>query len=314
MNEVNVEMYTKKISAAKLKKNSLLIPKYVQVLLTENKIHGIKDDDEKARMFIRLMFKRKISGKTIKRYYDILKPALFPTTMVIPNSMVFDKTNDKAPQLRGSNFIQVDNLIRYIRKLNDEINYKWCVLFALYTGLRSAEVIQLKASHILQLEEEKLLVSIIRKNNVTWNVLYYDEFQLFIKQLRDRYNEEVTFYIQHNVDVVLFNFTTMSLHYKLKEYYRESNKGLPPPTGFGLHIFRYYVASKLALKKLDVAQSFLGHKNKKTTEKYIRYNDLQKEQELQNINNQNDLYRNMNERLTNNLNGVMVNEISFVEF
>lgn len=307
---INVDMYQKKIRALKIKPKTI-IPKYIKTILATNKINDLENDNEKARLFIMLLFKRKLKGSTIKRYYNIFKPTLFPTTTIIPNSMVFDKASDAKPQMRGSNFNQVEKLIDYVENLDDSINYKWVILLALYTGLRSHEALQLKTSNLIQLSKQNKTVDIIRKNNNIWKVLYYDEFLKFLELLLDNYKKEMNFYIENSVDINIFNFTSQALHYKLKEYYSHANKGSIAPMGFGLHIFRYFIASKLATKKLDVAQIFLAHKNIKTTEKYIRYNDSQKELELNEINKKNDLYKNINEQLTSNVKVRTLNNINY---
>ncbi|QLI62415.1 Integrase [Dikerogammarus haemobaphes nudivirus] len=313
MDIVIPEMYEKKIQGLQIKPKSIRLPKYIQILLRDNKINDIENDDDRARLFIKLLFKQKLRGSTINKYYQILKPTLFPTTTVIPNSMVFDQASNSSAQMRGSNFQQIDLLISYVRKLDDKIYYKWSILFALYTGLRSSEVIQLKPSHLLLLLQKSETIPIIRKNNNSWKVLYYSEFEEFIKEITKHFQEAIDFYTQYNVDVVLFNFTTQALHYKLKEYCTLANNGVAPPCGFGLHIFRYYVASKLAKEKLDVAQIFLAHKNKKTTERYIRYNNLQKEQELETINQKSELYKNVNIKLLNNIKSFDTQPINYIE-
>lgn len=314
MSVVNPILYNKKLVAAKIKPRAVEVPRYIQILLTTNRIQELQDDDEKARLFLRLLFKCKLRGTTVVRHFKHLKPNLFPTTSILPNSMAFDQANDRPPQLRGANFKQIEKLIEYVKALDSGIVYKWCILMALYTGLRSSEVVQLKTSHLIGLLNKKETIPIIRKNNVSWQVIYYGEFNEFLAEVAAQYKESLEFFSQHQVDILLFNFTTQALHYKLKEYCRLANRGQPPSCGFGLHVFRYYVASKLATQKLDVAQIFLAHKNQRTTEKYIRYNDVQKEQEIVEMNQNNELYKNVNLKLLDKINTLPTQSVQCIEF
>lgn len=300
---VNVQAYTDKLSILSNTPNSIKLPKYIKNIIHTHKLLEIDDVDERAKFFIQLMYRQKLRGTTITRYFNVLKPILFKGSSIVPNSMVFDRIAILSPQMRGVNFDLVDKMIKYIIDLPEINIYKWSILIAFYTGLRSSEILQFKASHILSLLKRDAIISITRKNNVEWKVVYYTEFINFIVRLRNAFIKECDFYETNKVDILLFPISSQIMHFKIKQYYRDANNGELPPCGFGFHIFRYYIGSKLALtNKLDIAQRFLGHKHQKTTEKYIRYNNVQKQEELNSINNKSNFYYNINRQLTENLN------------
>ena len=92
------------------------------------------------------------------------------------------------------------------------------------------------------------------------------------------------------------------MHSKLQEFYILANNGKPPPTGFGMHIFRYYAATKFVQnieggKGIRVAQLFLGHKNIKTTEIYTKVYLNSYNTRLKAINNNHSFYSKINKTL-----------------
>lgn len=310
-NVIDIDAYNNKINVLNFKPNSVNLPKYIRTIIHDNNLKDVEDVDERAKLFIKLLYNQKLNGTTVMKYFNKIKPILFPNTTIIPNCMVFDKSiNDENVQMRGVNFSQVQNMINYIITLDDSVIYKWAILFAYYTGLRSSEVMQLKNSHIIELLNGKSVLNIKRKNGVEWEVLYYDEFVNFIKNLRKVFKKECDFYIESKIEIIIFNFTNITLHNKLKQYYIFANDGQPPPLGFGIHVFRYYVGSKLAINtnKLDISQKFLGHKKIQTTEKYIRYNNVQKQKELDVAIEQSSFYSDINNILSkNNVQNIDIN-------
>ena len=292
--------YKNKVSLMSKKPRTTIIPNYVQKLIIEKALRDIKDENLRAQTFLKQMFIMKIRGSTIARHFKIIKPILFPNTTILPNSMAFD--NQKSPQNKVPNLKNVDNLIEYIKSTKSK--YKWPMLLALYTGLRLREVIQLKASHVIMLAKKQEIIPINRKNNNNWNVIYYDIFEDFVNHLRQiTFKEECDFYLHSNVDSFVFqNISTSSLHIKIHEFYSLANGGRLPPTGFGMHIFRYYAAMKLvqSIKGSNgtkVAQMFLGHKNIKTTEIYTKVDLNSYTDRLKAINNSNSFYSKINKTL-----------------
>ena len=71
-----------------------------------------------------------------------------------------------------------------------------------------------------------------------------------------------------------------------------ANNNTRVPYGFGIHAFRYYIGTKLVEQgNIDMAQIFLGHKNQKTTRRYIVYDKSRLDGKLREINKTNELYK-----------------------
>ncbi|UBZ25541.1 integrase [Crangon crangon nudivirus] len=287
---LDVEEYEERLKTLKLHSMRSKLPKYLQGLIYDNNLISLDNHDDRARIFLQLLFVQRLSGKMIKRHFKTCQPWLFPNTTLIPNTMVFDQ--QVTPQMRGVDFPHIHRMIEYMREQNI-----WVLLVGYYTALRLAEVLQLRASHILQLKAQEEIIPIRRKNNTDWRVVYFDEFNVFIDQLRETYSRECQFYLDTKVDTILFRYTPQTLHNKIREVYIKANHTVPPK-GFGYHIFRYYVGSQLvADNRIEAAQYFLGHKSIKTTERYIRYTNHKKQLELEQVNSTNSFYKKTNETL-----------------
>jgi integrase len=130
-----------------------------------------------------------------------------------------------------------------------------------------------------------------------WRVMYYDDFNVFIDEMYDHFYDLIKCYEETNANVRIFRNSSRNLHYQLQKLYRDTNNGMAPPYGFGMHIFRYLAASRLASSgHMDIAKTFLSHKQMKTTEIYVRHNATQLEHKLNQINDINDLYKQIMDR------------------
>ena len=270
------------------------IPKYVYKLLNEiNKNDNMSQNDQ-SKLFLSHMYKLKIRGKTMKDYFKIIKPQYFPNTTIQPNELAFDKL--KPPQNRNVNFKAYDNLIKFIFLLDNKNKFKWPLLFCYYTGLRSNELFQIKPIHLIMLTNKSKTIPIIRKNGDNWNVLYYEIFEHFINQLRySIFKHEC----DNNIDCLIFkNVSKWSLNEKIKNFYIIANQGLIPRLGFGIHFFRYYIATRIyseikGIKSINLAQLFLGHKKVRNTKAYVKLDvDIYNSKFIY-LNTKNNFYKNI---------------------
>ena len=270
------------------------IPKYVYRLLDEINKNDMTQNQQ-TEVFLSHMYKMKLRGKTINDYFKIIKPKYFPEATIIPDELAFDKL--KPPQNRNVNFKAFDNLIKYIFALDNENKFKWPLLFCYYTGLRLNELFQIKPIHLIMLTNKEKTIPIIRKKGERWNVLYYEIFENFINQLR---HFIFKYECDNNVDyLILFkNISKWFLNEKMKIFYIIANDGLTPRLGFGIHLFRYYIATKLCseikgTKGINLAQLFLGHKNVRSTIGYIKLDVDIYNSNFINLNTQNKFYKNI---------------------
>uniref|UniRef100_A0AAU8GFJ5 Tyr recombinase domain-containing protein n=1 Tax=Faxonius propinquus nudivirus TaxID=3139431 RepID=A0AAU8GFJ5_9VIRU len=292
---VDPHLYANKLQIIARNPKVIKLPKYIQKLIFSKKILDISNQNDCAKIFIQTLYLQNIRSSTISKYFHIIKPLLFPDTTIIPNSMVFDRNT--VAQSRGIGFDKIDKLIEYTKETQSI--YKWPILLAFHTGLRLSEISQFRASHILMLLDHENKIPINRKNNLEWTVVYYEEFNNFIHHLRNNvYQENCNFFISNKVDTLLFDVSSQTLHYKIKEFYSLANNGEISPKGFGFHIFRYYIGSKLISEnKLDIAQIFLGHKSIKTTERYIKYDNSMHLKKIEQINKNSKFYKDINTTL-----------------
>ena len=255
--------FKNKVSLMSKKAKTTIIPSYILKLIVDTALHDILNENQRAKVFLRELFKMKLRESTIARHFKIIKPLLFPNTTVLANSMAFN--NQTCRQNEFPSFENIGKLIEYIK--STENKYKWPMLLALYSGIRLKDVIQFKSSHIIMLTKKQSHIPIQR--NQEWKVFYTNILEDFVNHLRQKtFKDSCDFYVKTNVDSLVFqNISTASLHSKLLEFYSKANSGKYPPMGFAIPIFRYY-ASKLETKESTVH----GYTNKKNTEMYIKVN------------------------------------------
>ena len=270
---------------------NLQIPIYIKTIVNRLKLKDI-NPDLMAKLFLEEMYKFNLRGNTVNKHFNLIKPILFPNTFIVPNIMSFD--NKSSPQNRIPIFENIEILVQYINVSSSK--YKWPLLLGYYSGLRLREILQLKFSHIFMILNKIGTIPIIRKNKSKWNVLYYDSFMDFINQLRYvAFKDGCNSYSQNRKDSLLFkNINPISLHTKIHEFYILANNGKKPPRGFGLHIFRYFNGTRLAKQGgIRIAQLYLGHKNIRTTEIYVKLDVREYKERFRTINNRNYFYSNI---------------------
>ncbi|UVT30843.1 integrase [Penaeus vannamei nudivirus] len=287
--------FDKDIEALKYKPPTFDLPTYMTKIIHDNNLLDIEDEDERAKIFIQALYFRKLKSSTVSKYFKRLKPYLFKTTKIKPNALVFDNNYPKRLQVRGYNLESIKRLIKYVKdEVDDNDVYKWPILLSAYSGLRLNEVCNVTMANLKDLVDKKPVVGVKRKNNKDWIVVYYNQFDNLVKYItEDACKEKYKLYVDKFIDQKLFPFTNQALHYKLKYFYQHANDGNKPPTGFGLHTLRYYLASMLYenTKKIEIPQTLLGHKSFKTTYRYIRDNTNKRSEELNKLYTINDFYK-----------------------
>lgn len=264
---INSVAYNEKIDLAKQPYYSSALPRYVYKIIADYRLFDIGDPNEAAKIFLQAMEAKRLRGNRILRIFNKLKPLIFPKTTIKPSTMYFDQK--KPAQVRVPQMGKIETLVNYVE--NNPSEYSWPILLAYYTGLRSSEVISVKVSTLLELQSRKKKTNVVRKNGAFWEPIYFDQFNSFIDQIINNFKEEVQ--LAHIVDSKIFPFKSRTLHYFVCRYYIEANGELPV-LGFGIHVFRYYVASKLVESDdIHLAQTFLGHKSTESTKHYLKLDD-----------------------------------------
>ena len=284
---VDPNAYNSKIKMSKEKPIKFVIPHYVLKIISDNNFIDL-DDNEAAKIFLQAMYSRRIRGTRITKIFNEIKPLYFPTTTISPNTLAFDSR--KAAQVRVPNFIAIKKTIDYVMASDDP--KRWPILLAYYSGLRSSEVVRFKASNLMELLDHRPTVTIARKTTADWTPIYFKVFNVFITEMATHFERELTAYEMNGMNVFLFPYTPRNLNYYFSLFYTYANKE-PAINGFGMHVLRYYVSSKIVLESDDkeLASQFLGHKSLKTTDIYIKTDELRLSEKLKQINKTNTLYQ-----------------------
>lgn len=234
------------------------------------------NDDDRALAFVRQMYLRKVKWSTFKLYFRKLKPLFWPETKVFVSPMVFDLNNP--PQNRDPDTENIQVLVKALKELVSTDRYTHPILLAYYTGLRSVEVNRIKVSHLWQLLRKDRTIPLKRKNGTEWRVYYFNQFEEFLGKLSEFYSRELEAFERYGIDDVLFNQSTSTVSYHLKRYYMTVCKCRPYP-GFGLHVFRYNLAT--VVENREVARMILDHKDPQTTDRYyIKVNHPKTQQRI----------------------------------
>lgn len=246
--------------------------KSIQIL----QLDSYENDDERLSVFLKYMLVKKLKWSTVRLYCKKLKPLFWPNSTLAPSKRAFISP----PQNKTPNTENLKLLILHLKK-NMHDRYTHPIIFAYYTGLRVHELVNLKISHLQMLMGKANVLPLKRKNDIEWTVYYMDKFNEFISDLGLFYARDLEAYKKYNVNQSLFHQNASTINSKLKKYYIHTCKELPP-AGFGIHVFRYNIATIIENK--EISRRVLGHKNIKITEKYyIKINGPKLQKELDKI-------------------------------
>lgn len=294
MNWIDVTAYKKYLMSLKKNLPKHQLPLKLIKLLVDHNVNEIQNVDERAKKVIQILCSQKIYSSTVVKYYNILKKTLLKGTTIKPNLLIFSDLSQ--PHQKVPNFGTFNILIDFL--LKNKTNKKYIpLLFCYYTGLRRNEVVKLTNFHLQQLLKGEQNVTLYRKNNTIWSVIYYPEFVSFINQVYEIYKNEID-YQKH--EILLFNISPQTLHVTFTNIYINLIKE-KPPLGFGVHWFRYYTATKLTENgNISIARAFLNHKHLSTTEKYVKVDNLNFEKKIEEINNVSLFYKSLLTQIPSN--------------
>lgn len=288
---LNPSVVKDQINSTKIKPIERTVPKYILTIIHELNLQDIDNHNTRAKILIQHLYSlNRLSGTTISNIYNKLKPVFFPNSTIEPNQLVFDVARSNCMQTRGINFDDLQLLIPFIENrfyglesTNDkEFKILASIIFAIYTGLRLNEIPHMRYSHLIELKNQKTLIYMKRKTSTTWEVFYFDKLIHFINHLCEKLSHELSI-LTSGIDDFIFKKSNRTLHTYLQIYYRMC-LGKEPNIGFGIHTFRYYLATKLFQSgSLEHARLVLGHKNQVTTHRYLRVEDATLQNELNTI-------------------------------
>lgn len=227
--------------------------------------------NERHAIFIAYCRNMKYRANTVKRYIQVLEKnrILFSEYKREPIHGYF--TPERKSIIDQDEFRSIiDYCFNNISKTTAPI------IVAFTTGLRTMEILQMTNATLDELKNEHDQVKIFRKQTVkkltpTWWVPVYSKlFLKVIDILLVLYDSEYQAYITNNMVIRLFPFTPNTLVNRVRAIFSLVTSK-PPPDGFGIHTFRYLVATALSnhTKNISAIQTFLQHKDVVTTSRYI---------------------------------------------
>lgn len=292
MKLIDVHCFRSKLKASRQKvRRGQPIPRYIKEMFLEFDFASLPTDNDRAEIFLKQMKLRRISSQTITKYFHQLVPTFFPTTTLAPNALVFDARHRK--HTRGGidhNYEKFLNYLHHILETQPSNVYIWPIMIGYYTGLRLKEICSLRAKHLIELQQCKLMIELKRKTTEEWHVLYSPEFKEFIKKLLHIYRDKVENYNVNKINNDLFTKRPQTLNIHFRQFYVLAT-GQQPPLGFGIHSFRYYLGTKLAnMGEIETARVLLGHASTSTTKKYVKQDVTHLQNRLNSIVNEESFY------------------------
>lgn len=184
--------------------------------------------------------------------------------------------NSGKPHTRTVETKDFGKLVRHLQENWSE--YTAPLLLAVFTGLRTFEVLQTSAEHLLQLQHRSMEVSIRRKQTlgreadpVFWRPVYTNRFIGLVNDLCGLYEDRIKARKNYGVDSLLFHITPRTLVNRFRLEFFRANK-YHPPLGFGIHSCRNMIATLMTQQSENVlaVQKYLQHRTLKTTSTYIK--------------------------------------------
>ena len=246
-----------------------------------------QNDEKRLTIFIGYCRYKGYSYNTVKRYVAILKSnGIFGNIdhRIQPSKLGFGDAGKI--HTRAVSVSAFASMCRYLH--NNFSKYTAPILVAVYTGLRTFEILQWSTLTLHQLRERQPYVSISRKQTVLsinneaeyWKPVYTTQLNRFIDEMLILYKNEYDTFVDHSINNKLFYVTSKTLVNRIRQSFIAANNFLPP-LGFGIHSCRNMIATLMARSTDNVGsiKTFLQHKNVITTKRYINadFTYMQKE-------------------------------------
>lgn len=260
------------------------LPKNLANAITSLKLLDEPIVENRINVFIGYCKYKGYSYNTTIRYFNLLKQ----------HKIFNDETDELTSRLKPNKIAFIDSGHIHVRIVSmvdfktfasylaqNISQYSTPILIAMYTGLRTSEILQFTTYTLYQLYEKQQPISIKRKQTVVttlnpepiyWEPIYNTHLNLFIQKLiDDTFSDEYRAFLQNKINVRLFHLTPKTLSNRIKSLYFNA-VGKQAPYGFGIHSCRNMIAMLMAEKSENILaiQTFLQHKNVKTTRQYIK--------------------------------------------
>lgn len=238
--------------------------------------------ENRVQIFIGYCKYKNYSYNTTIRYFNILKrngvfgPKDEKTQLLHPSKLAF--VDNGRPHVR---VVSMQDFKTFSTYMNSKMSqYTSPILIALYTGLRTSEILQFSTYTLYQLATKQQPISIKRKQTVItnlnpepiyWQPIYNTHLNMFVSKLIEIFNTEYESFLKYKINTKLFQLRPKTLGNRVKlEYFNATGK--KAPFGFGIHSCRNMIAMVMAenSKNIHSIQKFLQHSNLKNTRQYIK--------------------------------------------
>lgn len=275
----------KKISIRAKNAGLRKIPRSLQSIVNNLKLLDESDYDARAKLFFGYCKYRNYSYNTVKTYFAILtNHRFFGDSTLRPNKLNFSDDGKIHTRIVSKNdFLR---LMEYAR--NNCSRYTAPILIAIYSGLRTSEILQFTNYTLYQLKQRQATVTIKRKtilsdeksesqaaeiksNDNFWRPIYNTHLNNLTDNLIELFSDEYEALKNHDITVRLFHITPKTVANRIRHLFYLANNHLAP-LGFGVHSCRNMLAMFLAETSMNLItiRNFLQHKKLSTTRKYIK--------------------------------------------
>lgn len=267
------------------------IPQGLQQAILDLKLYDESNFDKRVQMFIGYCLYMNYSVNTVNKYYRILRANRVFGRGKDESKLRMDPTVFSDRGRVHTRLVSMDNFKKLTMHLHENLSqYTAPLLVAVYTGLRTSEILQFSAMTLHQLLMRNASVRIQRKQTVVrssssnnnntntttpdanyWQPIYNSHFIVFIDILIDLYRIQYDALITSNQNAKLFHATPKTLANRIKHLYYNAC-GSAAPHGFGVHSCRNLIAQLMAENTDNIVaiQAFLQHRNLSTTRQYVK--------------------------------------------
>lgn len=258
------------------------ITKHIRDAVVDLRLNDEPSYDRRAELFLGYCRHLNYTYNTTLKYFNALKATgLFghgcnEQTNIRPDRIAF--ADSGRPHIR---IVRLDDFKTLVTHLHKNFSkYTAPILMAVYTGLRSSELLQINTYALYQLKSRSQTIAIKRKHTVItsletqttyWTPIYNTYLNTFIDALIDLYADQYETFLQRNINTLIFNISIRTLSNRIRSLYMQT-VGARPPHGFGIHSCRNMVAMLMAQNSDNMVaiSEFLQHKSIDFTRRYVK--------------------------------------------
>lgn len=255
------------------------IPTNIRTATVELGLLDIEDFNTRIGIFTAYCLRKNYSYNTTMKYYWILRRnGLFGTNedMLKPDRRAFIESGTLHTRI-----VSMDKFRILVQHLHDNFNRTTApLLVAVYSGLRTSEILQFSTYTLYQLKIRSVTVYIKRKQTtvnpehnepIYWKPVYNSHFNSFVEKLTELFEDEYKCFVEKKLNSQIFPLTPKTLCNRIKSHYYLATKTVAP-YGFGIHSCRNMIAMLMSQNTENVSAicNFLQHKHFATTQQYIK--------------------------------------------